>query len=245
VQAGKKISQIGIMSHVLHFSLRNLILMRRQQEIFEDVMIKYGRSFINLFANINKEIEKNIEDDESDIEHILPVCWYNKDFFRWIIPIDRNNDYELVRPQTAIGPYNYIEKLTFSNNTIVHGEINGSRLYYFFAICLDNIVTIYSTYNNGCQMKIVKHYLINANTIIKDLTTEFSSIPYTNFISELLGYNLENIDYMPYTIILNEHSFWLPTPILLIDYLSLLQESSPNTNDNISIQQLISDLNTY
>src|ERR1700753_4334160 len=49
-------------------------------------------------------------------------CWYGGQFFQWLVPDD---NYKMKRPETAIGPYGYVLREDFGNNTISHGRCEG------------------------------------------------------------------------------------------------------------------------
>lgn len=119
-------------------------------------------------------------------------------FFRWLIADNRQLEERpetiLPRPKSVIGPYDYEDALAFNNNTIVHAKLKGTENHYFFATCLDGIVTIYNSY--GCQRAfyIVRHTLAEANRIWKILSTNLHNDMTRDEISQINDFYREKAD---------------------------------------------------
>jgi len=177
---------------------------REKNILLHVFMTKFGIDLTNAYAFAASEVgggfEKTFAEDfegpftenKEIAEVLLSTCWYGGAFFRWLIPNNRELEKRpviiLSRPKSVIGPYDYEDSTIFTNNTIVHGKLKGTENHYFFATCLDNIVTIYNTY--GCQRTfyIVRHTLAEANRIWKILSTNLPNNMDKDEISQINDY---------------------------------------------------------
>lgn len=176
--------------------------------------------------------EISYTENKEFIEEELCTCSWAAAFFRWIIPNNRElEEYPetlLPRPKNAIGPYEYDDTLTFNNNTIIHGLIEGEEAHFFFATCMDNIVTIYNTYAGQVNFYIKKHSISKANKMWKALSTEsneMENVPAFNQLSaDFFGFErVLDENGIPFKFVMHQHSSWLPTTDMIIDYLNILK----------------------
>ena len=231
---------------------------KQLNNIFNKIISKHGAILVQYFALLsmggttNKKFDWlenqicSISGNEEFAGEYLTTCWYGGDFFKWIIPYDSNNEFNIDRPKTAIGPYNYENTSKLYNNTIVHGYAEGGgEDHYFFIICFDNIATIYNTYGGQDKIYVNKHNINNANKTIEILATESKTTMYSKVASKFFGYlHIKNYDDV-YKFELIHHPFWLPSPNLIQDYFNILKTKLSNIQDKINIDKIIYDLKQF
>ncbi len=216
---------------------------KKINEKFEKLMTQYGLFLVNAYcyaadggesgfndSHPENQISGPLIENKEITETLMSASYDSRQLFRWLVP-DTNGigfrDNELLPRPKSVRPhkFNYVEK--FSNNTVVHGllgEDNEPR--YFFATCINNIVTTYTTQWDG-HMYIMKHKLANANKVWRILETALmNDVPQSEFeiiFSEFFGTKiLEGYPPIVKPCRLYEHSFLLPDPEMLIQYLDRL-----------------------
>ncbi len=145
----------------------------------------------------------------------------------------------LERPKTAVGPYDYNRTKEFHNDTIVHGYIMSGEDHWFFAVCLDDIVTIYNSYGGQNQLYIKKHKISHANKVLKLLSTPSKKTDFNQISSDFFGYTKfhEKLGIHFHVLRMDEHLFWLPSTSLIIDYLNVLEKYIKYDADKIYIRK--------
>lgn len=226
--------------------------------LFTNFIRKYGYTLVQYFAfvtsnnaeaeylNLEEPFRGALVEDPDFRREYLSTCWYGGNFFKWIIPNSdkltiATSDVEIRRPKAAIGPYNYENVSSFSNNTIVHGSCESQESHFFFAVCMAGYVNIYNTYGGRCQMYMVRHTLEDANRMLRKLSTESDTTNYAQLAVQFFGYEKYSDEDDVFTFTLSEHAYWLPTPTMISQYVDVLLEYISNKSD----RQVLKEIKEY
>lgn len=240
----------------------------KQVKWFTDFMSKYGINLVKYLAFATTTPQEDYASEEEfkgaiclnkEIGEFLSPCFYGGRFFEYIIPHDSKsfrdgNSTSLSRPKSSIGGYGWEATNLFLNNTVVHGSCQSYEDHYFFAICIDNKVIIYNTYGGQTKMYIVSRNIDKANKMLMELTTpseekasQFGEPPTTYekrnafLAAKLFGYPQLHEAAGMYTFTMIHHDFLLPTPAMLIDYLTIIREHLIHRKD----KKLINKAKSY
>src|SRR5579871_1035155 len=158
---------------------------KKSMEGFITFLSEHSSTMIKTFAYIvhnsspkpkypkAQEVKRPLVENNRAAKEYLLTSYYGSSFFKWLIPDDQQFkdgiSYRLKRPKSALGPYNYEEVLEFKNNTIVHGFCKGAIEHYFFAICYNEVITIFSTFSGRDELIIKRHKIDSANIYLSRL----------------------------------------------------------------------------